>query len=129
VAALGANRLIAGVDAQSGRVAIHGWQETTQLNVPVYCGWLADAGVRRVLYTDIARDGTLSGPDIDGTHAIAAAGQLRVLASGGVATVEHLLQLAAAGAEGAIIGTALYDGRLRLRDALAPFNTTTVSAC
>ena len=74
-------------------------------------------GVQRVLYTDVGRDGTLGGPNVETTAAVARI--LSVLASGGVSTVEHLRALAEAGAEGAIIGTALYNGTLRLEEALA----------
>jgi phosphoribosylformimino-5-aminoimidazole carboxamide ribotide isomerase len=116
VEALGAEQLIVGVDARGGRVATHGWQNLTDLDVVAFCRVLADAGVVRVLYTDVGRDGMLGGPDIDGTRAVA--NILAVLGSGGVSSVDHLRKLAEAGAEGAIIGTALYEGRLSLSDAL-----------
>jgi phosphoribosylformimino-5-aminoimidazole carboxamide ribotide isomerase len=73
--------------------------------------------VQRVLYTDVERDGMLGGPNISTTRRIAEV--ITVLASGGVSSVQHLCELGEAGAEGAIIGTALYDGRLSLPDALA----------
>jgi phosphoribosylformimino-5-aminoimidazole carboxamide ribotide isomerase len=117
VATLGAEQVIVGVDARGGRVATHGWQHVTDLDVLSFCQQLKDCGVERVLYTDVARDGRLSGPDSEGTRAIA--GLMKVIGSGGVSTVEHLRQLADAGAEAAIIGTALYEGRLKLGDALA----------
>jgi phosphoribosylformimino-5-aminoimidazole carboxamide ribotide isomerase len=117
VAALGAERLIVGVDARNGRVATHGWHTLTELDVTGFCQVLVRAGVTRVLYTDVGRDGMLGGPDIDGTRAVAKI--VSVLASGGVSSAEQLHALRAAGAEGAIIGTALYEGRLTLADALA----------
>jgi phosphoribosylformimino-5-aminoimidazole carboxamide ribotide isomerase len=117
VAKLGAEQVIVGVDARGGRVATHGWQTVTDLDVLSFCQVLKAYGVQRVLYTDVARDGRLSGPDVEGTRAIASL--MNVIGSGGVSTVEHLQQLAAAGAEAAIIGTALYAGRLKLGDALA----------
>lgn len=117
--ALGEGRIVVGVDAREGRVATRGWLETTAVSVDELCGALADAGVRRILFTDIARDGTLAGPNARALRAITAGGRLRVLASGGIATTDDLRVVAAAGAEGAIVGTALYDGRLRLADALA----------
>jgi len=117
VAKLGAEQVIVGVDARGGRVATHGWQTVTDLDVLSFCQVLKDYGVQRVLYTDVARDGRLSGPDVEGTRAIASL--MNVIGSGGVSTVEHLQQLAAAGAEAAIIGTALYTGCLKLGDALA----------
>ncbi|MDQ6672271.1 MAG: 1-(5-phosphoribosyl)-5-[(5-phosphoribosylamino)methylideneamino]imidazole-4-carboxamide isomerase [Chloroflexota bacterium] len=117
IEALGAERLIVGVDARNARVATHGWQNLTDLDVEGFCRVLAEAGVRRVLYTDVGRDGMLDGPDVDGTRSVARI--LGVLASGGVSTASHLRALADAGAEGAIIGTALYAGQLTFSDALA----------
>jgi phosphoribosylformimino-5-aminoimidazole carboxamide ribotide isomerase len=116
IEALGAEHVVVGVDARGGRVATHGWQNITDLDVVKFCQLLKDCGVERVLYTDVARDGRLSGPDVEGTRAIARL--MKVIGSGGVATLENLRELAAAGAEGAIIGTALYEGRLTLGDAL-----------
>jgi phosphoribosylformimino-5-aminoimidazole carboxamide ribotide isomerase len=116
IKALGVEHVVVGVDARGGRVATHGWQNVTNLDVLSVCQVLKDCGVERVLYTDVARDGRLAGPDVDGTRAIA--GLLKVIGSGGVSTIEHLRELAEAGAEGAIIGTALYEGRLKLGEAL-----------
>jgi phosphoribosylformimino-5-aminoimidazole carboxamide ribotide isomerase len=115
--ALGPERLVVGVDARDGRVATHGWLNLT--DVPVYdlCERLARLGVRRVVYTDIGRDGVLDGPDLLTTREIAKV--IGVIGSGGISQVEHLRALAEAGAEGAIIGTALYERRLQLGDALA----------
>lgn len=121
VAGLTAERLVVGVDARHGKVAIHGWVETTAIDAASFCRRLADAGVRRVLYTDIGRDGMAGGPNVAMTRAIVEQGRLRVIGSGGVSAVEHLEQLAAAGAEAAIVGTALYDGRLGLAELLRRF--------
>jgi phosphoribosylformimino-5-aminoimidazole carboxamide ribotide isomerase len=117
VSALGAERVIVGIDARRGYVATHGWQRQTDVRVLDFCETLLKAGVERVLYTDVSRDGRLVGPDLETTRQIATL--LKVIGSGGVATVEDLRGLAEAGAEGAIIGTALYQGRLALGDALA----------
>lgn len=113
---LGAEQVIVGVDARAGRVATHGWQNVTDLDVLTFCQRMKECGVERVLYTDVGRDGRLAGPDVEGTRAIA--DLLHVIGSGGVTTVEQLRELAEAGAEAAIIGTALYEGRLKLGDAL-----------
>ena len=117
VDALGTERLIVGVDAREGHVLTRGWLSATDVSVLSFCQTLAAAGVGRVIYTDVARDGLLGGPNIPGTREIARI--LGVIASGGVSTVEHLRLLAQTGAEGAIVGTALYEGRLSLGDALA----------
>jgi phosphoribosylformimino-5-aminoimidazole carboxamide ribotide isomerase len=117
VSALGAEALIVAVDAHGSRVAARGWQATSDLDLETFCQQLATWGVQRVLYTDIGRDGMGAGPNVESTRAVAAI--LNVIGSGGVATVEHLRALADAGAEGAIIGTALYTGVLSLEEALA----------
>lgn len=116
VRTLGAEQLIVGVDARDGNVVTRGWQKRTDLTIEAFCQQLAQLGVRRVLYTDVGRDGMLMGPDVEGTQALARI--LAVLGSGGVSTVEHLRALADCGAEGAIIGTALYEGRLKLSEAM-----------
>jgi phosphoribosylformimino-5-aminoimidazole carboxamide ribotide isomerase len=117
VAEFGADAIVVGVDARGGMVATHGWQNIIDLAALTFCQRLKDYGVVRVLYTDIGRDGRLLGPDIEGTRAIASL--VSVIGSGGVASVEHLCALAAAGAEAAIVGTALYEKRLTLKEALA----------
>jgi phosphoribosylformimino-5-aminoimidazole carboxamide ribotide isomerase len=120
VEALGPERLVVGVDARNGLVATRGWTETTQLEAVQFCQTLADQGVVRVLYTDISRDGTLEGPNLIGLRRLVEGEpRLKVLASGGVSSLNDLRALAEAGAEGAIIGTALYDGRLTLDAVLA----------
>jgi phosphoribosylformimino-5-aminoimidazole carboxamide ribotide isomerase len=117
IEALGAERLIVGVDARNGYVSTHGWRTQTDVRVLDFCETLRKTGVERVLYTDVSRDGRLVGPDLDTTCQIASL--LKVIGSGGVASVEDLRALANAGAEGAIIGTALYEGRFAFGDALA----------
>jgi phosphoribosylformimino-5-aminoimidazole carboxamide ribotide isomerase len=117
VAALGAERLVIGVDARGGRVATHGWVTLTEASVTDLCVRLARVGVGRVAYTDVGRDGLSGGPDVETTREVAKI--LPVIGSGGVSSVAHLRALAEAGAEGAIIGTALYEGTLPLKEALA----------
>lgn len=116
VAALGTERLIVGVDARDGRVATHGWLTVTELPVADLCRRLVQAGVRRVVYTDVGRDGLSVGPNIEMTREVASI--INVIGSGGVSNVAHLRALAESGAEGAIIGTALYEGTLQLKEAL-----------
>jgi phosphoribosylformimino-5-aminoimidazole carboxamide ribotide isomerase len=120
VARLGPERIVVGVDARNGLVATHGWTETTPLDAAQFCHTLADLGVIRILYTDISRDGTLEGPNVTALKKLLSSEpRVRVLASGGVSSLGDLRALAEAGAEGAIIGTALYDGRLTLDAVLA----------
>jgi phosphoribosylformimino-5-aminoimidazole carboxamide ribotide isomerase len=114
------DRVIVSLDARDGRVATEGWREATSLQVDDLARRFAELGVRRIVYTDIGRDGMLESPNYEGVQAlIAAAPGIAVIAAGGVAVTQHLVQLAELGVEGAIIGRALYDGGMDLRDALA----------
>jgi phosphoribosylformimino-5-aminoimidazole carboxamide ribotide isomerase len=117
VATVGADRLVVGVDARDGHIASNAWQTVTDVDVVDFGERLSALGVRRVVYTDVGRDGLLGGPNLETTRALAKI--LNVIGSGGVASVDDLRALAEAGAEGAIIGTALYEHRLTLADALA----------
>src|SRR5262249_30918064 len=117
-AALGA-RLVLGIDARDGLVATRGWRNASSVPATELAAQARDWGVQRVIYTDIARDGTLTEPSYASLAAVIAAAALPVIAPGGVARVEHLRRLRALGAEGAIVGKALYEGALRLEDGLA----------
>lgn len=122
IAAFGAERVVVGLDARGGVVATHGWQQSSGLPVLDVARRLRDQGLLRVLYTDIARDGTLSGVDAEATAALAQASGLRVIASGGVRDLEDIRRLVAvadAGVEGVVVGQALYTGSLDLAEALA----------
>jgi phosphoribosylformimino-5-aminoimidazole carboxamide ribotide isomerase len=115
------DRLILGVDARDGKVAVAGWRETTAWGVVDLAREMAAAGARRLIYTDIATDGMGSGPSLESTRRLAEALQIPVIASGGVGAPEHLLQVAEleeAGVEGVIVGKALYTGAVQLREAL-----------
>lgn len=114
----GPQRLAIGIDAKNGRVAVRGWTEVFDLTALQLAERVHAQGARTVIYTDVARDGMLTGPDIDGARALAALG-LDVIASGGVASLDDLRSVRAAGLAGAIIGRALYEGRFTLPDALA----------
>ncbi|WP_439816380.1 1-(5-phosphoribosyl)-5-[(5-phosphoribosylamino)methylideneamino]imidazole-4-carboxamide isomerase [Zavarzinia sp. CC-PAN008] len=107
-----------GIDAKGGRVAVQGWTETTDVTVVDLARRFEDAGAAAVIYTDIGRDGALTGPDVDGTAALAQAVAIPVIASGGVSSVEDLVALKGRGIPGCIIGRALYDGRIEPRQAL-----------
>ena len=113
------DRIIVAVDARGDRVAVKGWTETTALTVAEAGRRALDAGAAALLYTDVSRDGTGLGPNVTATAAIARAVALPVLASGGVATVEDLVHLAAVpGVLGTVVGRALYTGAIDLREAL-----------
>lgn len=124
----GAERIVIGIDARDGRVAIHGWTETSALLATDLARSLAEAGIQRIVYTDISRDGMLVGVNVAATVALARSSGLGVIASGGVSGLADLEALAAheaAGIEGAIIGQALYTGALDLAEALAVIGRAT----
>jgi phosphoribosylformimino-5-aminoimidazole carboxamide ribotide isomerase len=119
-------RIVVGIDARDGRVAVEGWAETSETKATTLARQFADAGVAAVVYTDIARDGALTGVDAAATAAFARAAGLPVIASGGVASLADITALAAhakAGIAGAICGRALYDGRVDARAALRLLET------
>jgi len=109
-----------GIDARGGKVATRGWAEVTEINAPDLAKSFEDAGVAAIIYTDIARDGAMKGPNIAATQALAAAVSIPVIASGGVSTLADLTALKSCkpALNGAISGRALYDGAFTLADAL-----------
>jgi phosphoribosylformimino-5-aminoimidazole carboxamide ribotide isomerase len=114
----GADRLAVGIDAKDGKVAVRGWTEVFDLTAGGLAERVRAQGARTVIYTDVRRDGMLTGPDLDGARALAALG-LDVIASGGVASLDDLQAARGAGLAGAIVGRALYEGRFTLAQALA----------
>ncbi|MFL5401885.1 MAG: 1-(5-phosphoribosyl)-5-[(5-phosphoribosylamino)methylideneamino]imidazole-4-carboxamide isomerase [Gemmatimonadales bacterium] len=118
VAEFGSSRLAVGVDARQGFVAIRGWAETSSQRAQELAGRVAAQGIETVIYTDIARDGMLGGPDLAGAAALLSSGA-RVIVSGGVATAGDVRDACTTGLAGVIVGRALYEGRLTLSDALA----------
>ena len=115
-------RLAVGIDAREGWVQVQGWTETTRMRAVELAGQVGEAGVRWLIYTDTARDGMLGGVNAAAMDGICAATLCRVIASGGVTGCEDIRALKALGREnlaGAIVGKALYDGKVRLADLLA----------
>ena len=117
--ALARKRLIVSVDARDGLVRLEGWTEGTELPAVAWIGQLATMGVERVVYTDIARDGRLAGPNFAVVERLIAETSVAVIAAGGVTTVQDVERLSACGAEAAIIGRALYTGDIDLAGAIA----------
>lgn len=117
----GAERIVVGIDARGGRVVIHGWADASEVDAVSLARRVACQGVRRLVYTDVSRDGMLQGVDAEGAAALARSSGVGVIASGGVSSLEDLRTLKAlepAGVEGVIIGMALYRGALALREAI-----------
>ena len=115
-------RVAVGIDAWDGLVATKGWKQVGQLDALEFATSLIQKGLRRIVYTDISRDGTLTGPNLEATRRVAERSGLNVIASGGVSSLEDLLRLKpleVCGVEGVIIGKALYEKRFSLREALA----------
>jgi phosphoribosylformimino-5-aminoimidazole carboxamide ribotide isomerase len=122
LAAHGPERVCVGIDARDGKVATHGWTDVSGVEASDLAAGMAALGVRRVVYTDIARDGMLSGVNVAATAQLARSAGLGVIASGGVASLEDVRALAtqrSAGIEGVIIGMALYRNVFTLPEALS----------
>lgn len=112
-------RVVAGLDARGGKVAVRGWLDTTDVRAVDLAKDLVALGARVIIYTDIAVDGMLSGANLPAMREmVAAVPQAKIIASGGVTSVDDIRALREAGCAGAIIGMALYTGKLKLEDAL-----------
>ena len=114
-------RVAVGLDARDGEVAVEGWAATAELSALEIARRFEDAGVAAIIYTDVSRDGMLKGLNLDATIALADAISIPVIASGGLASIDDVKQLTEPRAqklEGAIVGRALYDGRLDAAEAL-----------
>jgi phosphoribosylformimino-5-aminoimidazole carboxamide ribotide isomerase len=113
-------RILVGVDAVDGQVAVRGWTDVLDLGAPELASRAARAGAAGVIYTDVRRDGTGRGPNLEATAALAAGTPLPVIASGGIAGLDDLVRLASIPTVvGAIVGRALYTGAVDLRAAMA----------
>ncbi len=114
-------KIVVGIDAKNGMVAVQGWAEVTNVTAVELAKKFAGDGVAAIIYTDIARDGMLQGPNLEATRALAEAVGLPVIASGGVSSlkdIENLLAIEQYGVTGVITGKAIYSGALNLREAV-----------
>jgi phosphoribosylformimino-5-aminoimidazole carboxamide ribotide isomerase len=118
-------RIVLGLDARDGRVATHGWLETSEANVLDVAAEFANWPLYAIVYTDIARDGMMQGPNLNGLAALAEAVPLPVIASGGVTTLQNVRDLMARKVFGCIIGRALYEGKIDLSTVLEISSGTT----
>ena len=115
------NRVVVGIDAKDGIVAVDGWGVSGNVQVGTLAKAMAEAGVRTIIYTDIARDGTLEGVNVEATARLARESGIRIVASGGVKSVEDIRALKAYeknGIEGVIVGKSIYMGTLDLQEAI-----------
>jgi phosphoribosylformimino-5-aminoimidazole carboxamide ribotide isomerase len=110
-----------GIDARDGQVMTHGWVSETRIRAIDLARSVADYGVKRIIYTDISRDGMLTGPNVEQTVAVARAANVHVTASGGVSSLDDIRRLRDAGEpllESVIVGKALYEQKFKLEDAI-----------
>jgi len=114
--------IIVGIDARDGYISIHGWRQETELKAIELAQAMLKLGVRRFIYTDINRDGTLTEPNFSATAELVNTIKQPVIASGGISSLNHLRMLKSLGVEGAIVGKALYTGDIDLKEALATFS-------
>jgi phosphoribosylformimino-5-aminoimidazole carboxamide ribotide isomerase len=112
------DRIIVGVDAKNNFVAINGWLESTNQNSFEFCKKLEQIGVKTVVYTDISKDGMLSGPNVEAYRKLSEETNLNIIASGGVSSINDLLELNHLNIYGAISGKALYERKFTLEEAL-----------
>jgi phosphoribosylformimino-5-aminoimidazole carboxamide ribotide isomerase len=121
-------KLVLGIDARDGRAASDGWLNTSEVTALDLARQFAHEPLAAIIYTDIATDGMLAGPNITAIAEIQAAVEVPIIASGGITTVEDVARLAAAGLAGCIIGRALYEGTLTLAEAIRAAGNTNVNA-
>lgn len=115
-------RIVVGIDAKNGMVAVQGWAELTDVTAVDLAKKFEGFGVSAIIYTDIARDGMLQGPNLEATRGLAESISIPVIASGGVSTlrdIENLMAIESSGVSGVITGKAVYTGAIRLNEAIA----------
>ena len=110
--------IIVSIDARDDNLAIHGWRQDTELKTLEFARSMIELGVKRFIYTDINRDGTLTEPNFSAVFEMVNSFPVPLIASGGVASLDHLKMLKQLGVEGAIVGKALYTGDINLKQAL-----------
>jgi phosphoribosylformimino-5-aminoimidazole carboxamide ribotide isomerase len=112
------NKIIVSIDAKNGMVATHGWQEISTINALDLCLKLESIGVETIVYTDISKDGMLMGPNFDDYKRLLNHTNLKIIASGGISSLNDLIKLNEMNLHGAIIGKALYENRFSLKEAI-----------
>lgn len=118
------DKIVVGIDAINGRVAVEGWEQLSDVSAMDLCLKMKNYGVKTIIYTDISKDGMMTGPNIDTTKELIDATKLDIIASGGVSTLKDLENVSMIGAQGIIIGKALYQGSLSLSDIIYKFEKT-----
>lgn len=121
VKAYGAEKIVIGIDAINGRVAVEGWEHVSDVSAVELCTKMQKYGVKTVIYTDISKDGMMSGPNLEATKELIDTTGLTVIASGGISKLKHLENINLIGAQGVIIGKAIYQENLSLEDIIDRF--------
>ena len=111
-------KIVIGIDAKDGMVAVEGWEKTSDFTAVEFAKKMADIGVKTIVYTDIATDGTLAGPNIAAQTEMVKSVKADIIASGGVGNIDHIKSLVPTGVEGVIVGRALYTGDVKLDEAV-----------
>jgi phosphoribosylformimino-5-aminoimidazole carboxamide ribotide isomerase len=122
------DRIAVALDARDGKLATDGWLGQTEARAVEVAQKLATAKVRHFIFTDISRDGTLAGPNLESLGELVRAVEAGVIASGGISSLKDIEAAAQSGASGAIIGRALYDGRIDLAEAITATRQTELTA-
>ena len=112
------DKIVIGIDAKDGMVAIEGWEKTSEYRAVEFAKKMEEIGVKTIIYTDIATDGTLMGPNVDAMREMVNNTNLDIIASGGIGYIEQIKALIPTGVEGVITGRALYTGNINLCDAI-----------
>ncbi len=115
------DKIAVGIDASKGMVATDGWEKISDVPAIVLCKKMAEIGVKTVVYTDISKDGMMSGPNIESTKELVEQSGINIIASGGVSTMSDLEGVESINAQGVIIGKALYQGALDLKEVIERF--------
>lgn len=121
ITTFGADKIVIGIDAKDGMVAIKGWETISNVNAVTLALSMKELGVKTIIYTDISKDGMLCGPNFVQTAKMVEATGLDIIASGGVSSMQDLEQLENIGVEGAILGKAIYEKRVDLKEATKRF--------
>ena len=112
------DKIVIGIDAKDGMAAIEGWEKTSEYRAVEFAKKMEEIGVKTIIYTDIATDGTLMGPNVDAMREMVNNTNMDIIASGGIGNIEHIKALIPTGVEGVITGRALYTGNINLCDAI-----------
>lgn len=111
-------KIVIGIDAKDGMVAVEGWEKTSDFTAVEFAEKMVSIGVKTIVYTDIATDGTLAGPNVSAMAEMVRAVRADIIASGGVGSLEHIKALVPTGVEGVIVGKALYTDKVNLTEAV-----------